>query len=44
MSGVVKTVIGNNLLIELEAGMFAQAMVGNYVFKIGTDVKVVAIV
>jgi hypothetical protein len=44
VSGVVKTVIGNNLLIELENGVFAQATVDNCVFKIGSEVKDAAIV
>ena len=44
MSGVVKTVIGNNFLIELEAGMDVQATVDSYVFKVGVEVKIVVIV
>lgn len=44
VSGIVKTVIGNNLLIELENGVFAQATVDNCVFKTGFTIKDAAIV
>lgn len=44
VSGIVKTIMGNNLLIQLENGIFAQATVDNCVFKIGSEVKDAAIV
>lgn len=39
ISGKVKTIIGNNILIELEDGVFAQGSVDNSSYKIGNEIK-----
>lgn len=44
VSGKVKTIIGNNLLIELEDGVYAQGSVDNVPYKIGSEIREAVVV
>lgn len=44
VNGKVKTIIGNNLLIELNDGIFAQGSVDNATYKVGAEIKEAVIV
>lgn len=44
VSGKVKTIIGNNLVIEFDDGVYAQGSVDNVSYKIGTEIKEAVVV